>query len=130
MVDGVKNYAVPESSHASELLASERTFLAWIRTSVAVISFGFATIRFDDWVTSQQSGNISGSGHLSESIGGLMVLIGGLMSAIGAVHYLRTNKQITTGRVQASNWLVLAVSGFVVLLSAAVITYLIYQGKY
>ena len=59
-----------------------------------------------------------------------MVLIGGLMSAIGAVHYLRTNKQITTGRVQASNWLVLAVSGFVVLLSAAVITYLIYQGKY
>jgi len=127
-----KNFAVPVQSHASELLASERTFLAWIRTSIAILSFGFAIIRFDVWVLQslRQSGGSPTSGHWSGSIGGFMVFIGGLMSAAGAIHYRRTNKQIISGQVQASNLLVLSISGCVVLLSIAVIIYLIYRGEY
>jgi putative membrane protein len=132
MVDEKKNFAVPVQSHASELLASERTFLAWIRTSIAILSFGFAIIRFDVWVreTLQQSGGPPLSGHWSGSIGGFMVLIGGLMSAVGAIHYRRTNDQIISGQVKASNWLVLSISGCVVLLSIVVILYLVYRGEY
>ncbi len=37
---------VPEEKRATEYLANERTFLAWIRTSIAVISFGFVITRF------------------------------------------------------------------------------------
>lgn len=131
MMAGEKEFhAVPPQSHASELLASERTFLAWIRTSIAIISFGFAIIRFDVWVRqSQDQAGISAiSGHWSGSIGALMVFIGGLMSAVGALHYRRTNKQIVEGKVQASNWLVLTISGCIVLLSVAVILYLIFRG--
>ena len=123
-------HSVPPQSHASELLASERTFLAWIRTSIAIISFGFAIIRFDVWVrqSQTQAGISSASGQWSGWIGAVMVLIGGLMSAVGAFHYRRTNKQIIEGKVQASNRLVLAIAGCIVLLSIAVILYLILRG--
>lgn len=132
MSDEKQFHEVPAGSHATELLASERTFLAWIRTSIAVLSFGFAIIKFDVWTKQmlQGSGIQPGSTHIAGSVGALMVIFGGAMSAIGAIHYRRTNKQILEGRVQASNWLVLSISASVVLLAIAVIIYLIIRGEY
>ena len=41
------------SNRARDHLANERTFLAWVRTSVAIVVFGFAIGRFaialDSW---------------------------------------------------------------------------------
>ena len=127
-----KFHAVPEESHARELLASERTFLAWIRTSIAVLSFGFAIIKFDVWTRQmlQGSGISPAPTHVASSIGAIMVILGGMMSGVGAFHYRRTNKQILEGRVQASNWLVLSIAASVLLLSIAVIIYLILRGEY
>ena len=132
MADEKKFHAVPEESHAREFLANERTFLAWIRTSIAVLSFGFAIIKFDVWSRQmlQGSGIAASSTHIASSVGALMVIFGGVMSAIGAIHYRRTNKQILEGKVQASNWLVLSISGGVVLLAIAVIIYLVFRGEY
>lgn len=132
MADEKDFHAVPPVSHASELLASERNFLAWVRTSVAVLSFGFAIIKFDVWTRQmlEGSGINPSSTHLAGPVGGLMVVLGGLMSAVGAVHYRRTNRQILEGKVQASNWLVLSISASVVLLSIAVIIYLVLWGEY
>jgi putative membrane protein len=125
-------HAVPPGSHATEFLANERTFLAWIRTSIAVLSFGFAIIKFDVWMKQmlQGSGIASNSTHIASSVGAVMVVFGGAMSAVGAIHYRRTNKQILEGKVQASNWLVLSISGSVVLLAIAVIIYLVVRGEY
>jgi putative membrane protein len=127
-----KFHAVPQESHAREFLASERTFLAWIRTSIAVLSFGFAIIKFDVWSNQmlQGTGIVQSSTHIASSIGAIMVVLGGVMSAFGAFHYHRTNKQILEGKVQASNWLVDTISVVVVLLSIAVIIYLILKGEY
>ena len=124
-------HTVPEESHARELLASERTFLAWIRTSIAVLSFGFAIIKFGDWQSSatQDTAHYSSS-NIAGSLGALMVVFSGIMSAIGAAHYRRTNKQILEGKVQASNMLVLSISAGVVLLAITVIIYLIARGEY
>jgi len=41
---------IDESKRATEYLANERTFLAWIRTSVAVVSLGFVLARFSVWL--------------------------------------------------------------------------------
>jgi putative membrane protein len=38
--------ALPEDRRAAEYLANERTFLAWIRTSIAVITLGFVIAKF------------------------------------------------------------------------------------
>ena len=37
---------VENSNRARDHLANERTFLAWVRTSVAIVVFGFAIGRF------------------------------------------------------------------------------------
>ena len=37
---------VEDSNRARDHLANERTFLAWVRTSVAIVVFGFAIGRF------------------------------------------------------------------------------------
>lgn len=125
-------HQVPPESHARELLASERTFLAWIRTSIAVLSFGFAIIKFDVWTRQmlQGSGISPTPTQVASSVGALMVIFAGVMSAMGAVHYRRTNKQILEGKVQVSNWLVLSISASVVVLAIAVIIYLIARGEY
>jgi uncharacterized membrane protein YidH (DUF202 family) len=97
-----------------------------------VVSFGFAIIKFDVWTRQmlQGSGITPMPAHIASSIGAIMVVLGGAMSAVGAFHYRRTNKQIVEGKVQASNWLVLSISASVVLLSIAVIIYLVLRGDY
>jgi putative membrane protein len=132
MADKKEFHMVPPGSHASEFLASERTFLAWIRTSIAVLSFGFAIVKFDMWSKQMlaASGVQPDSTHITSSIGILMVIFGGVMSAAGAIHYRRANKQILEGKVQASNWLVLSISAGVVLISVTAIIYLILRGEY
>jgi putative membrane protein len=39
-----------ESKFENELFANERTFLAWLRTSIAVMSLGFVVARFGLWL--------------------------------------------------------------------------------
>ena len=111
MVEKKQFHAVPPQSHAQEFLASERTFLSWVRTSIAVLSFGIAIVKFD----------------IAKPIGVAMVVFGGVLSGAGAFHYRRTNKQILEGKVQADNWLVLAISAAVVALAITVIIYLIIE---
>src|SRR6201993_2389371 len=41
---------IDETKRATEYLANERTFLAWVRTSVAVMSLGFVLARFSVWL--------------------------------------------------------------------------------
>jgi putative membrane protein len=41
-----RHASIVETERASEYLANERTFLAWIRTSIAVVSLGFVLARF------------------------------------------------------------------------------------
>ena len=50
---------IHEDKIATEYLANERTFLAWIRTSIAVISLGFVIAKFSVWLNELASGNLT-----------------------------------------------------------------------
>ena len=41
---------MPGEGRVSDYLANERTFLAWIRTSIAVMSLGFVVAKFSLWL--------------------------------------------------------------------------------
>ena len=117
-----------EDRLATELLANERTFLAWIRTSIAVISLGFVVAKFGLWVRelsmhlgshAQTSGSAS-----SWYFGVAMMVFGGLLAILAARRYHVVNRAIESGRVSADRDLVYLVTAMVTLLSLGMTLYL------
>ena len=86
---------------ARDHLANERTFLAWVRTGVAVVVFGFAIGRFA--VAIRQWMQLEGQGHVVPTSGlsvwfGLVAIIAGVLVCLsGLVRYRRTREQIDSG---------------------------------
>jgi putative membrane protein len=85
----------------SDHAANERTFLAWVRTGIAVIAFGFVIERFNLFVLAVADTNPSETTHrllekLSGPLGrydGLAVMLGGLAIIILATaRFIRTER--------------------------------------
>ena len=83
-------------------MANERTFLAWIRTSIGIMAFGFVVQKFA--LFTKQMSLIMGGPVTDESLlpdhgysalmGIFLVALGALMSALAFVKYLKVKKQI------------------------------------
>ncbi len=118
---------VPEEKQATEFLANERTFLAWIRTSVSIISLGFVISRFRLWIDYSLHQGSAGAEHSGSKIGGsfmvafAMVGIGGLLAVLAAWRYHVVNRQIERGQVTADRGLIILVTVLVALLAVAMI---------
>jgi putative membrane protein len=112
----------------SEILANERTFLAWVRTSIAVMSLGFVVARFSLWmreVATRVNAQMPtrGSG-LSAPLGECMIGAGALLTVFAAWRYHVINRTIRRGEIQADPQMVTAVTAIVVLAALAVIVYM------
>ena len=83
----------------SDHLANERTFLAWIRTSIAIMGFGFVVVKFAlfikqiSLVLNNKQTLIPGKGY-SSYIGILLVAIGVIMAFYSYIRYRITEKQL------------------------------------
>ena len=74
-------------------LASERTLMAWIRTSLSMISFGFTIFKFFEYLS--ESGAV-GPRHGPLNLGRVMVVLGVLLLVPAIVQhwqYLRELKE-------------------------------------
>ena len=85
-------------THLSEHLANERTYLAYLRTSVSLMSFGIAINRFSMYL--EQSHDAPSSERFgmklvsSEQLGIGMVVLGMTLLAWAAVHYDKVLRRI------------------------------------
>lgn len=120
-------------NHTTELLANERTFLAWVRTSIAVLSFGFVIAKFSVWMHEVSSriapGTPSHINDMAMPIGIAMMVFGGLIMLLAAWHYYSVNEAIEYGQVRASRGLVLSVTVATVTLSVLMIYMLITESQ-
>ncbi len=79
-------------------MANERTFLAWIRTSIAIMAFGFVVEKFSLFV--KQLGYYLGretappAPGYSSLIGVLLVVLGVVMGILAFVRYKNVSRQI------------------------------------
>lgn len=78
-----------ESDHDPRVyFAAERTLLAWIRTGVSVMAFGFVVARFGLFLRLLRSPAGREMGHgLSPYLGAALVGLGVLATAAGAMQY-------------------------------------------
>jgi putative membrane protein len=119
---------IPDDKKATEHLANERTFLAWVRTSIAIISLGFVVARFGLWlrelaVRVSPGAPMRGSG-LSTPIGIGMIAFGGALTLLAAWRFHVVNRQIDRGLVAVDRALVLLIAIALGALAAVMVAYL------
>ncbi|KAF7309616.1 DUF202 domain-containing protein [Mycena indigotica] len=111
-------------SVARDHLASERTFLAYVRTSLAIASTGVALVQlFSIAVNSDSTGlsflpttrRVQG---WAQPLGATMVCLGILVLAIGTTRYFRIQSALINGMYPVARW----TSAFITVLLGAVIT--------
>ena len=81
-------------------MAAERTFLAWIRTSLALMAFGFVIARFGLFLREIEAAHEGASAvpsALSLPIGVAFVLIGVLTNILALVHHVQYIRQLNSG---------------------------------
>jgi len=114
-----------ETKRATEYLANERTFLAWIRTSVAVVSLGFVLAKFNVWLRElsihREPQIQTHRMGISLPTGVAMMILGGLLAVLAAWRYHVVNRDIERGKVSADRGLIILVTAMVALLSGAMI---------
>lgn len=113
---------------ARDHLANERTFLAWIRTGVAVVVFGFAIGRFAiairQWL--QMQGRVAPTSGLSVWFGTIAIFAGVLVCLAGLFRYRRTREQLDSGNFEPAGFLVDLVGILTALFGLSLAVYLVY----
>jgi putative membrane protein len=116
--------------------ANERTFLAWVRTGIAVIAFGFVIEKFDLFIRALTQENLLGSANrpelrkLTEPLGryeGLaLIIVGAALVAAAAIRFIRTERLLADQRTHSAagvGW-ELILSSLLVLIAVGLSVYL------
>jgi putative membrane protein len=121
----------------SDHAANERTFLAWVRTGLAVIAFGFVIEKFNLFVLAMASANSTDAAHrlqlerLSGPFGrydGLaLILVGIALVLIAAARFVRTGRMLADQEIHPDSSVraELILSLVLALLAAGLSTYLV-----
>lgn len=113
--------------------ANERTFLAWVRTAIAIMAFGFLVEKFDLFLAVADktlAGSMAPSaGRLVGNVAGLLlILVGGAVMVLAAVRFRRTARAIDSPDTLPGGGtrLDLALAALLTLLGTALFVYLSY----
>lgn len=110
------------TDHSQQYLANQRTFLSWLRTSIALIGLGFAIERFSIFIlqfgilvasSSSSAENVLPSMisyEYSSAIGIGMVALGVGLIVYALKDYLDSNKSIARGAYKPRNKVVYTAS--------------------
>lgn len=110
-------------------LANERTYLAWLRTSIGLMAFGFVVVKFSLFVKQislvlGKPATIPNKGY-SAVLGIVLVAMGAVSSVLSYLRYRQTEQQIKKGIYSHSSLLVTVVTTLVFFVSVLLIAYLI-----
>ena len=115
---------IPSERRASEHLANERTFLAWVRTTIALISLGFVLARLGPWLT-ETGTNPPRLITKAWPVGIGLVIFGALLTLLAAWRYDAVNREIEAGLVKTDRALVWSVTVAITLVSGVLILYMV-----
>ncbi|MBX6380913.1 MAG: DUF202 domain-containing protein [Thermoflavifilum aggregans] len=120
-------------------LANERTFLAWLRTSIALMAFGFVVMKFSLFLrhlalllaSDQSQHNSSLQLPVSHNTwGGIFIVAFGVLMAIFSYwRYRQTARQIEKGSYRISHALPFWLSVVVVVIGIYLVVYLLHSSS-
>jgi putative membrane protein len=124
------------SERSQQYLANQRTFLSWVRTSIALIGLGFAIERFSIFLQQfrliadpDTAGNVASStvDEYSALVGIGMIVVGTGLVVYALKNYLESNKTIASGKYAPKNAIVYAASAAIIGLGIIMIIFLVGQ---
>lgn len=120
----------PKSDRQPEHQANERTYLAWLRTSIALISFGFAIARFGIFVKQLQLSLAPQESRIypiasSENLGMALVVFGIFMIVAALWSYNRSYQQIEQGNYQPNRLMIWLTTIVVIILGSLSLTFMV-----
>ena len=119
-----------QKASLSDYLAAERTLLAWIRTGLALMGFGFVVARFGLFLQQLQIVQHTPPAHsygLSLWFGTALISLGVIMNIFAGWHHLRLVRQLdhgATSHVRPSTQAV-AIAFFLAFFGLAMAIYLV-----
>jgi putative membrane protein len=94
--------SVPSDERFRDHAANERTMLAWIRTGIALMAFGFAIARFGLFLREiAQAGQVRRNAPVMGStwFGVVLVLLGLVTNAAATLRYAQVRRALIEGRL-------------------------------
>jgi putative membrane protein len=129
MTDPTSDGRRQSQGSASDHLANERTFLAWIRTGIGIMAFGFVVVKFTLFVKQLslvlQKPLPAPSHGYSTAIGILLVGFGSLLNLWSFLRYRTTTKQLQDAGYKPSNLLTTVLIAFILLAGVLLVWYLV-----
>lgn len=111
-----------ESKYIQQHLANERTYLAWVRTSIAIIGIGFLA-------SSLHFNNISFASKAADTIAVMLsifsLLIGFVILIFATTHYFSMRKNINTQTFASASKLIKVSTGIIFIIFMLLAVYLI-----
>lgn len=110
-------------------MANERTLLAWVRTSIGIMAFGFVVVKFSLFV--KQVSLMLGKETIvhqhgySGAMGIILVAVGGIIAGLSYLRYRQTERQLSEGYYKHSSLLMTMVICFILLVSVMLLVYLV-----
>jgi putative membrane protein len=115
----------------SDHAANERTFLAWVRTAIAVMAFGFVIEKFDLFLRyaapqAAQQEIAPHGGAVANAAGLAFIVLGVTIIVVAGVRFVKTAKDIDSAQDVPSpgERFDVALAGLIGLLGAALFLYL------
>jgi putative membrane protein len=127
MTDDAPQQEIKRPPAANDHLANERTFLAWMRTSIAMMGFGFVVVKFTISIKQLSlvlDGHLPPSKGYSAIIGILLVGLGAVMALLAYLRYRHIEKQLLSNRYFPSKTLSLLLTIAMILVSILLVLYL------
>jgi putative membrane protein len=118
-----------------EYLANERTFLAWLRTCIAIVGLGFVVARFGLFLREfgirmmiGKSGTLTDvSTHYASSfLGVTLVLVGMGLGIYALKNYLDANQAIKNGTYMPKNSIIYSAVVGLLIFGVVIVAYLIF----
>ncbi len=130
-MDPTQKPAPKSEGNARDHLANERTFLAWVRTSIGVMAFGFVVVKFSLFVRQlsillHKDLALPQSGY-SSAIGIGIVAFGVLIGALSFIRFRITERQLDNNVYKPSALLTALLAAFVIITGLCLVVYLLHS---
>lgn len=110
--------------YTQQHLANERTYLAWIRTAIAIVGIGSlsSSLHFLIGDTGRMISNV-----FALIIGSGAALLGILIIIFATYNFIKNKKQIETGVFYMASYPVLTASSFLIIISLFAVLYFVVE---